>query len=160
MRGICQRALGFVAIMLLGACASGTGDTPTEPGLGVLAGRTFVSMGDTTGPGGEPLVRGTKLKLTFSEDSVSAGAGCNSMSGPASVVDGVLVLSGRLATTEMGCDPTRMAQDQWVAELLSAEPKLAIATTNLTLDSTGLVVTLTDLDLLEPTRRSSTLVGR
>lgn len=160
MRGIFRSTLGLAAILILGACTSGAGDRTAEPALGDLEGRTFVSTGDTTGPDGEPLVKGTDVNLTFAADSVSASAGCNTMSGPISVQDGVLILDGGLATTEMGCDPARMGQDQWLAELLSAEPKLSVDATSLTLESKETVITLTDLDLLGPDARSSTSVER
>lgn len=72
---------------------------------------------------GRALVDGTTLRLTWDDGILSADAGCNAMSGRALVADGLLVVDD-LATTEMGCEPARMEQDEWVADLLTSGPEL------------------------------------
>lgn len=68
-----------------------------------------------------PLVEGTELTLRLEDGRIGASAGCNSMSGPYELEDGVLRVSD-LAMTEMGCDDARHDQDAWVADLLLSEP--------------------------------------
>ncbi len=79
----------------------------------MVGNRTFVSTGVT----GHQLVAGTRVTLTFRDATLSASAGCNSMSGEYHIVGSTLSV-GSLATTEMGCDADRMAQDAWLATFL------------------------------------------
>ncbi len=71
----------------------------------------------------KPLVAGTRITLNFVADGhrLGAQAGCNQMGGPASFEGGHLVVDD-LATTEMGCDPPRHAQDEWLARFLTSRP--------------------------------------
>ena len=61
------------------------------------------------------------------------------MSGRASVEDGRLVVDD-LAMTEMGCEPDRMEQDQWVADLLTSDPEITTPPDGFTL--TGATTTV------------------
>jgi len=120
----------------------------TTPATG-LDGRQFVSVTVEKNGTLQPLVTGTKIRLTFSGGNVSAAAGCNTMSGGYSVAGGNLVV-GELATTEIGCPADLQAQDTWLSNLLVAGPQLALNGPNLVLTSGTTVVTLLDREVAEP----------
>jgi heat shock protein HslJ len=120
----------------------------TAPATG-LDGRQFVSITVEKNGTLQPLVSGTKIRLTFSGGSIGASAGCNSMSGDYSITGDKLVV-GELATTEMGCPADLQAQDVWLAGLLAAHPQFALQGSNLVLSSDGTVVTLLDREVAEP----------
>jgi heat shock protein HslJ len=79
----------------------------------MVGNRTFVSTAVT----GHQLVAGTKVTLAFRDATLSANAGCNSMSGDYHIVGGTLAV-GVMSMTEMGCQADLMAQDAWLAKLL------------------------------------------
>jgi heat shock protein HslJ len=79
----------------------------------MVGNRTFVSTAVT----GHQLVAGTTVTLTFRDATLSAIAGCNSMSGEYHIVGGTLAV-GVMSMTEMGCQQDLMAQDDWLAKLL------------------------------------------
>ncbi|MGH2687416.1 MAG: META domain-containing protein, partial [Actinomycetota bacterium] len=115
------RILG--AVLVVGAVAAGcAGGAGGEGGGGGLRGRTFLSE-SVTGDGRPlPVAAGATIRLTFHDDGrLTASAGCNSMGGPVRLDGGRLVVEG-LSTTEMGCDPTRHARDEWLAAFLSGAP--------------------------------------
>lgn len=126
--------------------AGGNGDVASGGGDGArLSGRTFVSTDDVGIPGGGP------LSLQFMDDGrLLASAGCNGTNGPVRLDDGRL--SGAdLAMTEMGCPGERMDADRWLTDLLATEPAWELADdSTLVLTSGDLVVSMTDLEVLEP----------
>jgi heat shock protein HslJ len=65
-------------------------------------------------------------------------------------VAGDHLIVGDLATTEMGCQQNLQAQDVWLANLLGAQPQLALDGQNLVLTSDKTVVTLLDREVAEP----------
>jgi heat shock protein HslJ len=143
--------LGLASVLMLVACGNND-DATTPAGDDDLVGRTFLSTDVTFDDDGDiqGLVSDTRLSLTFTENGISANAGCNTMGGKGSVDDGTLVIDGGLAMTEMGCDADRMAQDQWYADLLTSGPSLTLDGDQLTLSSQGTVVTMTDQEVVEP----------
>ena len=150
-------ATGIAVLLALTACSNG-GDQAGSNGSDDLTGRTFVSTHVTFPGGSDPsrLVNGTALSLTFTDNGISAAAGCNTMAGPASVQDDVLVIDGGLSMTEMGCDPERMAQDQWYADLLTSKPEVSVDGQQLTLSEAGTAIAMTDEKVTNPDRE---LVG-
>jgi heat shock protein HslJ len=144
-------------VLLLARCGdTAAGDDGDDDGGGgagtggdagaALAGRTFVSTEDVGIPGGGP------LNVQFTGDGrLLASAGCNSANGPVSLDGGRLGTGGGLAMTEMGCPGERMGADQWLSDLLAAEPTWELADeTTFVLTAGELVVSMTDLDVLEP----------
>ena len=115
--------------------ATGSGDT----GAVDLSG-TYVA--DTVDSASHQLVRGTTVRLTFADGNVSVQAGCNTMSGTATVEDDLLVVDN-LGGTEMGCPKPRMAQDAWLVEVLTSSPRITsdAGTVTLTSDDTTIVLT-------------------
>jgi heat shock protein HslJ len=137
-----------VALLLAGCgdtAAGDDGDGSGDAGAD-LAGRTFVSTEDVGIPGGGP------LNFQFTEDGrLLASAGCNSANGPVSLDGGRLGTGGGLAMTEIGCPGERMAADQWLGVLLTAEPTWELTDESTFVLTAGeLVVSMTDLDVLEP----------
>ncbi|MCZ7536625.1 MAG: META domain-containing protein [Acidimicrobiia bacterium] len=114
-----------------------------------LDGRTFLSHTVTIGGRDRPLVDGTRITLTFDGGTVGASAGCNSMSGSYDL-DGDVLRLGDLATTEMGCDPERHDQDQWLAGFLADSPEVRLSEPELTLTAGDSVVALVDREVAEP----------
>jgi heat shock protein HslJ len=114
-------------------------------------GRTFLSTSVTENGQARPLVAGTRITLNFVEDGhrLGAQAGCNSMGGPARFADGRLVV-GDMATTEMGCDAPRHAQDEWLARFLTSRPEWSRSGADLTLDNGTTRVVLQDREVADP----------
>ncbi|MEW6476231.1 MAG: META domain-containing protein [Actinomycetota bacterium] len=145
----------LLAALALGACGRGqasqagsTGATDGEPW-----GRTFLSTEVTEDGRPRPLVAGTRITLNFIEDGhrLGAQAGCNSMGGPARSAGGRMIVSD-LATTEMGCDPPRHAQDEWLANFLTSRPEWSRTGSTLTLDNGTTRIVLEDKEVADPDR--------
>ena len=98
------------------------GATASEVTYADLDGRTFVSTGST----GYEIVAGTTISLSFEDERISAAAGCNTQNGGVEVAEGQLRLTSQLASTMMGCEEPLMAQDQWVASFLDADPEITL----------------------------------
>jgi heat shock protein HslJ len=123
--------------------------SPTPAPPAGLDGRTFLSTAVTKD--GEPLALAadTRISLTFADSSISANAGCNTMGGTYTIDDDHLVV-GPMFMTEMGCDPPRMAQDQWLADFLGSRPLVTLAGNDLVLASDETTITLLDREIAEP----------
>jgi heat shock protein HslJ len=139
-------AAGLAALSLLGACS---------PGAAAIGDRQFLSVNVTDGGVARPLVPGTRIRLNFQGANLSASAGCNTIGGTYRIEGGRLVFEGA-GMTEMGCDPERHAQDDWLAQVLGSKPVLRLAGNDLTLESGAIVVTLLDREVAEP---DANLVG-
>jgi heat shock protein HslJ len=116
-------------------------------------GRTFLSTSVTENGQPRELVAGTRITLNFFADGhrLGAQAGCNQMGGPASFEGGRLVV-GDMATTEMGCDPPRHAQDEWLARFLTSKPTWDRSGSTLTLDNGTVRIVLEDREVADPDR--------
>jgi heat shock protein HslJ len=90
-----------------------------------------------------PLVRGTRLRLSFPPGRVTVEAGCNTMNADMPVGPEQLVV-GDLASTLMACEPERERQDRMVADFLTACPAWALTAAGLTLSTDGLRFDLTE----------------
>ena len=143
-----------LAALTIAACGQPADETRAN---GTVAdepwGRTFLSTGVTEDGNPRPLVDGTQIRLNFNEDRQGFGAqaGCNSMGGSARIEDGHLVV-GDLATTEMGCDEARHAQDQWLAEFLAGRPAITLTGPDMVLSSGGTEIRLSDREVADPDR--------
>ena len=146
----------FLALLAAGACGRGQ-----ESQAGAADsnradqpwGRTFLSTSVTENGQPKPLVAGTRITLNFMTDGhrLGAQAGCNQMSGPASFEGGRLVV-GDMATTEMGCDPPRHAQDEWLARFLTGRPQWSRSGSTLTLEGGTTRIVLEDREVADPDR--------
>lgn len=146
-------ALAPVLLLAVSLTLAACGDTepaaPSEPDQVDLVGRTFVGDQVTVDDEPSPLVKDTSIRLTFSDGSIGASAGCNQMGGDATWADGVLKVQN-MFTTEMACDEPLMQQDTWLSDFLSSEPTVQQDGDTLTLTSGGTVVVLTDEEVAVP----------
>lgn len=83
------------------------------------------------------------------DHQLGASVGCNSMSG-SYALDGDRLMLNNAGVTEMGCDPARQAQDDWLFGVLGAQPTLTLDGDDLTLTSGGTVIRLLDRETAEP----------
>lgn len=137
-----QMALVLVNAMTMASCSFGA-----QPAK--LDGRTFLSTGIVVADEPFALVDGTRIRLSFADGQVSAQAGCNTMFGSYRLDGTTLVVDG-VGMTEMGCDPDRHAQDEWLGDLLAARPTLTLAGNDLSLTSGDTVVSLLDREVADP----------
>jgi heat shock protein HslJ len=148
--GTRTRAKLGAAVMTVAALAACGQEDGVSVGGSDLAGKTFVSTNATQDGEDGPLVAGSRITLTFTDQALSANAGCNTMGGGMRIDDGVLVLDGPMAQTEMACEQPLMDQDAWLATFLASGPAVALDDATLTLTSEGTVVTFVDREVAEP----------
>ncbi|GAA3384560.1 META domain-containing protein [Cryptosporangium minutisporangium] len=127
-------ALLFV-LLLVAACGPAEGsespatDRPDDP----LAGKVFRSVAVTEDGADRPLATDVPITLRFGTDrTINVQAACNQISGPVTI-DGDRLRVGDLMTTEMGCDPPRMAEDEWLSAFFRATPTWRLAARDLVL---------------------------
>jgi len=129
------------------SCACGGDSLGGDQLHGALVNRQFVSESVE----GWELVPSTEVRLTFFQDELRAGAGCNSMDGPYQI-DGTTLKMLGLGSTDMGCGPGLSAQDQWLSEFLLARPSLELAEPRLSMSTPNARITLLDRELASPDR--------
>jgi heat shock protein HslJ len=143
-------ATSFLAAVVLAGCGGDdddTGDNPDDsatanaaasPTADDLEGKTFVA----TEVSGGTIADGSEIVVTFEDGAVIVAAGCNTQRGGYEITDGTLTVDPLVATM-MACDDALMAQDQLMADLLSAGPTVALDGDELTIASSTTTVTLT-----------------
>lgn len=114
-----------------------------------LDGRAFLSISVTEGGRDRPLVPRTRIRIGFEDGRVIASAGCNTLGGAYRIDSGRLLTDG-LAMTDMGCDPARHEQDEWLAALLDSSPAVRLSGNDLALEGDDTVVRLLDREVAEP----------
>ena len=134
-----------LAVLILAACTTSSGRSEDSglaftPDLADLHGHTWVA--DNIIDPHHELVPGSKITMTFTEDSLSAKAGCNTHFGGARIHDTELV-AGPLASTQIGCPAALAAQDVWLAGFLTSRPTIERLDENLWLSRDDTVVHLT-----------------
>lgn len=138
-------AVVTVVLFVLVACGDG-GVTSADS----LPGRTFLSESVTDNGAARPLVAHTRIRLSFdTERSLTATAGCNTLSTAVEITDDRLVI-GDLSGTAMGCDQARHDQDTWLAGILTADPAYSIAGDRLTLRAGSTTIVLFDRRVADP----------
>lgn len=147
-----MRRLGVVLLLALAACGPeeisglGPGDSDAPP---ALDGRTFLSRSVT----GHALVPGTQIQINFKEGNIGATAGCNSLGAPYSLDGDTLVTEGQgMTQTEIGCDPARHKQDEWLGGFLTSRPTVALSGSELTLTKDTTEIVLVDREVADPDR--------
>lgn len=124
------------------------GDGGPTPPAGV-DGRIFLSTQVLVDGRERPLVPGTRVRLEFSQGRLGASAGCNRLGG-AYRLDGDVLRLADAAVTEMGCDPARHDQDEWLFTLLGSAPTVSLAGDTLTLRLGSTIIALLDRRVAEP----------
>lgn len=134
-----MRIVAVLLMLVLAGCGARTaaqentsGQSQPDP----LRGKTFRAMAVTDDGKPRQLAPKTELSVEFTDDGrLVAQAGCNIMQGGVDTADGTLTVDGGLSMTEMGCDPARHDQDDFVAGVLSANPKWELTDGRLTIRS-------------------------
>lgn len=125
---------------------------PTNPPAGTapdVNGRTFLSVNVTDDGVLIALVANTRIRLNFQDGQLGASAGCNSIGGSYSIQDDKLMFQGG-GMTEMGCDPARHAQDDWLSTFLGSQPTITINGHDMVLASGTTTIELLDREVAEP----------
>jgi heat shock protein HslJ len=136
------RALSLILVAgMLASCGSGA--------TAGVDGREFLSTSVTEDGAPMALVPGTRVRLSFGDGQLGASAGCNSIGGGFRIEGGVLVFDGG-GMTEMGCDPDRHAQDEWLVAFLASRPTVELEGADLVLTSGGTIIALVDREVAEP----------
>jgi heat shock protein HslJ len=143
------RVLGVCLILALAAC--GTGGALGSPGSDdPLAGRSF----ESTAVSGWQLVEGSVIAVRFKRDGeITARAACNHLSGDFSL-DGETLVVREMTQTNMGCDPPRHAQDEWLSDFLRNRPTWRLGDADLVLRKGG-----TEIRFVEQTEPSHSTSG-
>ena len=108
-------------------CGSGSGTGSSASGTAPLPlGRTFNATGASAGGNDRPLA--AKASIAFAADgSTSVATGCNTASAKTHLRDGKLVSVDGFIITAAGCSPPdRTDQQQFVMEVVTAEPELIL----------------------------------
>lgn len=144
--------LGLILPLLtVAACGDRAGGDAGDEGAWP-ADRTFLSTSVTEQDRERPLVPGTRIELRFAADgTLQAQAGCNHLGGPGRI-DGDRLVVAEMSTTDMGCDPPRMAQDSWLGDFLGARPAWRLAGDELVLRGGGTEIRLSDRRVVDPDR--------
>lgn len=154
--------LAAVLVSAVAACGGGPGPSPSSPSPSTpppgngngsapagLDGHTFLSTQVLIDGRQHVLVPGTRIRLEFRDGRIGASAGCNQLGGAYRLDGDVLVVTDP-AVTEMGCDPARQAQDEWLFGLLGRRPVVSFDGDELTLMLDTTVIGMVDRRILEP----------
>lgn len=139
-----------IALLALLATACAPQAAAEQPQAG-LDGRTFVGSAVLRDGLDEPLAKGSRLTLTFSDGRMNAQAGCNQLAGQVSLAGGRL-RAAELSTTDMACETVLMDQDQWLHAFFTAGPSWALDGDELRLRGEHLELRLTDRRVADPDR--------
>lgn len=93
---------------------------------------TFQSTAVTVNGKARKLATKEPISIKFQNKRILAKAGCNLISGAATLEKGTLQIKS-LGMTKMACTKSLMAQDAWLSKILSAKPRISILNNNLTL---------------------------
>ena len=137
------RRLAAIALTLAAASAACSAAAPQ------LQERDYLSVAVTENGAPRALVAGTRIRLSFRSGELGVNAGCNSIGGSYRIEGGRLIVDA-MGMTEMGCDPDRHAQDEWLAEFLSSRPTVTLVANDLTLQGATTSIRLLDTEVAEP----------
>lgn len=140
----CGVLLAASVAALAGCSSAAEDDTPPAE---TPMGKAYVSTEVT----GTPIPGGGPLTLTFTDNRVTATAGCNTASGPVTI-DGHTLTVGEMASTLMGCPGDTAGADEWMDGLLRSGPDWTLDGPDLTLTGNGLTVKLLDRKVAQPDR--------
>ncbi len=131
-----------------GGSAAGTG----AAGATDLTGKTFTSSEVT---GGQTLVPGSTITLTFENGNISANAGCNTFFGSVDLAGNILS-APTLASTMMACEQALMDQDQWLSSFLASDPAWSYVDSTLELNNGTDTVVFSDLPVSQTAELEAT----
>jgi len=141
----------IIAVAGAGLMLALTGCGDESSAGGSLKGKVYMSTAVTEDGTPKQLVGNSQVRLTFTDDGrLIASAGCNSMQSPVDTGDGKITVDREIASTAMGCDEPRHAQDGWLMKILQSEPAWKLEADRLTVTSGGTTISLTDRKSAEP----------
>lgn len=132
-----------------GPAVSGDSGDSGEP---ALDGRQFWSTSVLENGVDRPLAQDTRISVRFDNGDISASAGCNSMGGRYRIDNDGRLTVREMASTEIGCDPERHAQDEFVATVLNARPRLTLSGDHLVVATDSVRIELLDAEVADPDR--------
>lgn len=133
--------------LALAACGT---EVRASGGGGSPVGTSYLSIKLTENGKVKELVPGTRIRLDFRDGGVVGfNAGCNHLGGMITLDGGIVTMDG-YGGTEIGCDPARQAQDEWIGELLKARPTWQLEGDTLTLTRGSTTLVLQDRKIVEP----------
>ena len=142
---IAARIAAAALVLALGLALTGCAAAAPD-----LAGREFVSQ-TVTAPDPElPLVVGTQMRIGFTAADVNFSAGCNSMGASYRIENGTRLALANIFTTDMGCDPARHAQDEWLSTFLGSGPAIRLIGDTLAIENGSTQLVLKDREVAEP----------
>jgi len=137
--------LAALLVLTVAGCGKGTGSP--AGGDKLPTDRTFLSEIVK----GHTLVKGSQLRMSFTEHQIRANAGCNHLNGTARLDGGHLVVTN-LGGTEMACEKGLMAQEKWLSTFLLARPTWRLDGDTLVLTSKNTEIRLVDEQVAKPAK--------
>lgn len=110
-----------------------------------LWGRAFAAESVSGTADAENLMNGVDFVLRFEKGSLSAYAACNQIGAGLELTDGKLV-TDVVTATQMACEEPAMSHDEWIIDLLDAQPDYSLDGGVLTLTSGAITVELAETD--------------
>jgi len=125
-----------------------TASPPPSPST-TVDDRQFLSTSVKEDGADRSLVAGTRIRIHFAAGNVTLSAGCNIIGGRYAI-DGGRLVTDAMSMTEMGCDPPRDAQDEWLAAFIGSRPTVLLNGNELILEANDTVINLLDREIAEP----------
>lgn len=142
-----RRLAAFTLVLVVAGCGSdkpatqATNPPDLGPGGAPPRGHTYLATTATDQGQPHPMVAGTQVTIQFEDNGdVVAEAGCNTITGPAKLDNGKLVVD--LAMTQKSCDDDLDNQDKWLYDVLNGDAtwKLDGSTLHITSGTTEIVL--------------------
>lgn len=144
-------------LLLLVACSGSGSSTAEDPAPSAVSADTldgsWAMTGVSTKGSASDAVPHIGITLAFESGQVRASAGCNSMTGSATVVDGRLEVAD-LASTEIGCPEQVAETERWLAGFLKDRPAVSVDGDAMTLETDGASLDLARVPAATPTTGS------
>jgi len=114
-----------------------------------LAGRTFFLVGSS----GHKFPDNSKVRIDFTDTTLSFHCGCNTQTGAYRTEGGTLIVSVQgMATSLMACLPELEAQDSWMRDFLISKPTIAIDGNDLVIKNASASLSFQDRVVVDPDR--------
>ena len=153
----------LVGVGLIGGCSVNlptadnvAQDSPAKPQSEL--GKGFLDITYVLQPSiGFNQVEGTTMELLFSRDAEGVvkmwfSAGCNNFNADVLITSEELRPTDGIKYTEMGCDQSRHAQDEWLRIFMMNAPRLSVSSDRLTLYGESATLVFLDKNIANPDR--------
>jgi heat shock protein HslJ len=128
---------GCLGLVACGGSAANEGEVSLEQLNGVQYSSTAISEAGVP----RPLASEAPITITFTEDGISANAGCNTLFGSVSISDNTLIVNQAIASSMMMCEEALMNQDEWLTSVLTGSPQVFVNDDGLTLQTPDTTIT-------------------